>query len=724
MVVSGGTLPYTYNWISNGNSIGTNPTVTNLCAGTYTLQISDANNCATPNIPVALTEPSLVEDSIHIIDPYCANGAGGTLDLTVWGGVPPYSYSWSNSAVTEDIAGLANGNYSVTIFDAAGCGTVDSATFTSLPALSVTITATLHNGYHFKCNGGTDGEVVVDVTGGMPPYSYQWNDSLQSTVDSIYGLPAGNYTVTVTDAGGCVYLDSISLNLIPPVFDASITSLNPTCSGAANGSVTAVPVGGTTPYTYYWNYDTTLLNIPLTNIDTGQYILIIFDGTFCLVLDTVILTEPAPVTSSYTQVDVTCNGGTDGSIDYTVNGGTLPFTYSWNGGTYTTEDIASLTAGQYIIVALDSNLCPVSDTVQITEPPALQTQITSVNETCFGGSNASIDLTLLTGATPFTFNWNSGQYSIEDPQNILAGNYSVVVTDNNSCTVSASVTITEPTLITGNRQVTICATDSFFVGGAYQNTAGIYTDNLTAANGCDSILTTDLSTINVFNTQFTKTVCYGEQFIFNGVTYNASGNYLDTLTSTGGCDSVVSLTLNVLPDIDLSATPNHATIIAGDSVGVAVQSNSGTYIPNYTWTPQLNISCLDTACSQVLLFPQANTQYTVVAIDSNGCRDAVVVPIFVNGTPIFIPNVFTPNSDGANDFFEIYGNLKLLRYLEIQVFNRWGEKVFESNNFHFKWDGTYKGVAQTPSVFVWVLKLGFTDSPVEQIRKGSVTLMK
>ena len=188
---------------------------------------------------------------------------------------------------------------------------------------------------------------------------------------------------------------------------------------------------------------------------------------------------------------------------------------------------------------------------------------------------------------------------------------------------------------------------------------------------------------------------------------------------------MVTFTLNILQDIGIYAAPDKATLVTGESITVHIYHTSSAEIVSYTWSPNTGITCADTLCSSALLVPPSDTRYTIVAVDSNGCRDTVVVPILVSGPVLFIPNVFTPNADGSNDVFEIFGNKDALRYLEVKIFNRWGEKVFESNDLNFKWDGTYKSQSLNPSVFVYTLRVVFSNSKhPEKLYKGSVTLMR
>jgi gliding motility-associated-like protein len=183
-----------------------------------------------------------------------------------------------------------------------------------------------------------------------------------------------------------------------------------------------------------------------------------------------------------------------------------------------------------------------------------------------------------------------------------------------------------------------------------------------------------------------------------------------------------SFTLAYQYNFSIDASPSVTIDLGGSTtLGYTIIGNAGNYVN--VWTPSSTLSCAD--CANPDATPSATTTYLIQVSNDAGCvaSDVVAVTVIPDHT-IFIPNVFTPNGDGNNDVFEIYGKLKSLTYLEVQVFNRWGEKVFESNDHQFKWDGTFKGVLQNPAVFVYNIKAVFVDGFADKIYVGSVTLMK
>jgi gliding motility-associated-like protein len=335
-----------------------------------------------------------------------------------------------------------------------------------------------------------------------------------------------------------------------------------------------------------------------------------------------------------------------------------------------------------------------------------------------------VNLTVTGGSPPYTYHWNNGSYTTEDLQNVPAGQYDVLITDQNGCTASDIATVSEPPQLTGNRLVTICTGDSFFTGGAYQTIPGIYYDTIVAVNGCDSILHTTLTTVDYFESSLDQIICYGQRYPFGGNFYNTSGTYVDSLLSQGGCDSIVTLTLTVLPDIAATASPESATLLYNDSISVTIFTSNPGSIISYNWSPASGISCANCQSATVVAFE--DIRYTVMVIDSFGCIDTVEIPIIVKGGVIYVPNAFTPNGDGNNDIFKVYGNgFKTFRFL---IFNRWGEKIFESFDPNHGWDGTYMGKEMNPGVYVYYIDIEFASGKIPPeyyiYKKGSVTLIR
>ena len=325
------------------------------------------------------------------------------MDLTVRstspvsGGIAPYTYSWNNpsNSTTQDIGSLTAGTYTVTVTDDNSCTATETVIITEPTALSLSTTQV-----NVSCNSGSDGSIDLSVAGGTAPYTYSWNDAGASTTQDIGSLPVGTYTVTVTDDNGCTATETVTITE-PTAISLSSTQINVSCNGGSDGSIDLTVSGGTAPYTYSWNDAGSSTTQDINSLPIGTYTVTVTDDNGCTATETVTITEPTSLSLSSTQINVSCNGGSDGSIDLSVAGGTAPYTYSWDdAGSSTTQDIGSLPIGTYTVTVTDDNSCTATETVTITEPTALSLSSTQVNVSCNGGSDGSIDLSVSGGTAP------------------------------------------------------------------------------------------------------------------------------------------------------------------------------------------------------------------------------------------------------------------------------------------------------------------------------------
>src|SRR5574343_439682 len=480
LTVSSGTAPYSYLW-SNGS---TSEDLSSLPAGTYSVTVTDANGC-TGTTTVTITQPSApLTLSFTQTNVLCFGGSTGAIDLSVSGGTAPYTYSWSNGSVTQDLNSLPAGTYTVNVHDAngltGGCAATTSVTITQ-PAAAISLTFTKVN---VLCNGGSTGSIDLSVAGGTAPYTYVWSNG--ATTEDLSALAAGTYTVVVTDAngstGGCTATTTVTITQPAAALTVSTTQTNVLCFGASTGAIDLTPAGGTAPYTYLWSNGATTQD--LSSIAVGTYTVQVTDANgstgSCAATTTVTITQPAaPLSLTSTKVNVLCNGGLTGSINLTPAGGTAPYTFAWSNGTVT-EDLIGLAAGTYTVTVTDANGstggCFATTSVTITQPAAPVTvSTTQTNVLCFGASTGAINLTVAGGTAPYSYVWSNGAIT-EDLTTIPAGTYTVTVTDANGsvggCTATTTVTITQPAAALTSTKVDILCN-----GG---NTGSI---NLTPAGG-------------------------------------------------------------------------------------------------------------------------------------------------------------------------------------------------------------------------------------------------
>ncbi len=462
--VTGGVPPYQYAWynvLDNTTILSTSNTLSNVGAGTYELQITDANSIQTTS-SYTVNEPTELTASFTSSDVNCNAGSDGSIDITVSGGTPGYSFFWSNGANTEDVSGLTAGNYSVTIRDANFCEVIVNVTITE-PAEALNIassTVTDATG-----SGLTNGSISVTVAGGTPAYNYQWTDSggtvLGSTTNDLTGIGAGSYFLTVTDANGCAlgpieYIVSEPGPLMVMINETSIA-----CFGET-GELTANVTGGVAPYSYQW-FDATNTLIS-TNANTGA----IVAGTYSLIVtdansnqittNNIVLSEPNLLEiTTISTTDVSCYNGTDGSITVTVSGGTGTYVYAWSNGGSTTNTLSGVAAGDYDVTVTDDNGCTVSSgTITITQPPVYDiTNVSLIRPSGSGATDGSITIDIVGGVSPYTYLWTDDLGAVLQTNANVAtttdtitglgeGLYTITITDTDGCIITDTYNLANP----------------------------------------------------------------------------------------------------------------------------------------------------------------------------------------------------------------------------------------------------------------------------------------
>ena len=267
---TGGTMPYTYTWSNSA----TNASITGVAAGTYTVSITDANGCGPDTATVTITEPAvLVAATVLDSNASCNGFTDGGATASATGGTMPYSYTWSNSAITASITGVAAGTYTVTVTDNNGC---TSTTSINIGEPAMVVAATVVDST-VSCNGFADGGATATATGGTAPYTYAWSNG--GTFASITGVAAGVYTVTATDNNGCTSTDFATITQ-PILLMATVTvDSNESCTGASDGGLSAQVTGGTMPYTYSWS--NSALTSSITGVSAGAYSVMVTDANGC-----------------------------------------------------------------------------------------------------------------------------------------------------------------------------------------------------------------------------------------------------------------------------------------------------------------------------------------------------------------------------------------------------------------------------------------------------------
>lgn len=439
------------------------------------------------------------------------------VNLTVPYGVGIYKMTMLYSGITgmgrnsQSYPFSTSGNEFSIIGGATGTGSPTSANNywfynwrVSIPGCkSARTTATLTVNANPTVNLGNDttlcGASSVNLTldAGNSGSTYLWSNGSTSQTTAV--TATGTYTVTVTTSAGCTGTDAIVVSQSTPI-SASITSNNVSCNGGSDGSVSTSAAGGQSPYTYLWSNSSTTANI--AGLTAGSYTVTITDNTGCTGTGSATITEPTAVVTSLNSTNVTCNGLSDGSINANSSGGTSPYTYSWSMGS-TTSNVTNLMAGTYTVTVTDANGCTNVQSLSITQPAALVASAAiDSNVTCFGYSDGGSTASATGGTSPYTYTWSNAA-TTASITGLAAGSYTVTITDNNGCTNSSSVSITQPQIPTGSLTAAACSSYTWASNGLSYTASGTYLDTVSTSGACDSIITLNL-TINTVDTTVTQ----------------------------------------------------------------------------------------------------------------------------------------------------------------------------------------------------------------------------
>ncbi|RZK14607.1 MAG: hypothetical protein EOO86_18315, partial [Pedobacter sp.] len=393
--------------------------------------------------------------------------AGGNTTFSVTANTAT-GYRWQVDANTGAYANITNGGvYSnattntLTITGAAATMNgylyrcvVSNAdeTVNALPAtLTVTSISLAPTQVNVSCNGGSNGAASVVASGGSGAYTYVWSPSISTTAGA-NGLVAGTYTVTVTDASGCTASRAFTITQ-PSLLNTSGSQTNVSCNGGTNGTATVTASGGSGGYTYLWSNGGTTATI--TGLMAGNYRVTVTDANACTAIRDYTITQQSAITTSTTQVNVSCNGGSNGSATVTASGGAGAYTYLWtpSGGTGATA--TGLVAGTYNVQVTDANACTKNQSVTILQPAALvATAGAKTNVSCNGGSNGSATVNVTGGTGSYTYSWSPSGGTAASATGLVAGTYTVTVKDANLCQTTESFTITQPSLLNASASQT------------------------------------------------------------------------------------------------------------------------------------------------------------------------------------------------------------------------------------------------------------------------------
>jgi hypothetical protein len=444
--VTGGTGAYTYLWSNSA----TTSSLSALIEGVYTVTVKDANLCEIVTSYTVQQPAAALAVSEQITNVACNGALTGGINITVSNGTSPYTYSWSNLSIDEDLIGIGSGSYTVTVTDFNGCTVTQSYSVTQPAALTISnVVLSNYNNYNVSCENGTDGEIEVFAAGGTGAYSYLWSNN--ATTAEITGLsPNISYQITITDANGCTVTsqydltDPDALSILP-----LISHVN--CNGASTGAINLTLSGGIDlSYVYLWSNNSTTEDI--SSLTAGTYDVTVNDGNGCTTMGSYTINQPSAIAISETISDfngyeVQCDGGSNGEIDLSVTGGTTPYTYVWSNGS-TTADVSGLVANSYTVTVSDAYNCTATESYVLESPLAMIVQVSPLPVSCNNGTDGVVNVTIQNAIGNISVGWNGGSannlvnntsYQITG---LIAGTYDITVTDENTCSAGSAVAAT------------------------------------------------------------------------------------------------------------------------------------------------------------------------------------------------------------------------------------------------------------------------------------------
>ncbi len=585
---AGGTSAYEYSL--DGGAFQTSPTFASLAAGSYVVTTRDANLCET-SCTIVVAEPDALTCTNVATDATDCAVDDGTITTTPVGGTSPYTYALNGGAsqAADNFSGLGAGTYTVLVTDTNGCTTECTATINTPAAPMCSITSSSD----VLCNGGADGSLTAEGSGGNGSFEYSLDGTVFQSSGVFSNLVAGSYSVTVRNVGNPMCISTCNVTITEPVLlTCTATSEDTSCEGGSDGEATVVPANGTAPYTYIWDDAAAQTTATIMNLAAGTYTVTVTDSNGCTSTCTTDVNSPLAVSCSLTATDVSCAGGSDGTVTVSGAGGAMPYEYSLDGGAYQAgSTFNGLVAGSYIVAIRDANMCISNCSIVVNEPPAVSCTVTTNDATDCSVDDGSLTVTGVGGTGVLEYSLNGGAYQTSGTFSGLAGGtYTVTVQDANGCTSTCDGTINTP-----------------------------------SAPSCSIINTTDVSCNGLSDGNLTAEGSGGSgtyEYSIDGVVFQPSGIFSDlaagshtiTVINAGQqmCTSTCTAFINQPTTLSCTTTKTDVTCNGGSDGSASAVAAGGVGPYTYAWD-----DAAASTTASVIGLPVGS--YTVTITDSNGC---------------------------------------------------------------------------------------------------------
>ena len=590
--VANGTPPYVY--ALNAGAFGSNPTFTGLAVGSYVLHFKDAKNC-TYDTTFIVGPPPSVHAAVLAARPPCNFFSTGVLDISGYNGVAPYQYELNGGGYgpSGHFTGLASGNYNVHVKDSRGCilDTLVKLDDSLKVHAQVTIT-------DVNCYGGNDGSMTVVPYGATAPYTSALGTAAAVPAPVNYpGLTAGTYVLHLKDVDQC-YLDTTVIVKQPDSLKFSPVISHVVCYGQSNGSVQINASGGIAPYTYALGTGIYGGGSLFSGLAAGTYAFHIKDAHNCVKDTNITITQPDSVTLHAVLQQPLCYNGANGTITITTSGGTAPYTFAINGGTFGANPVfGSLTAGTYTLSVRDSRMCRKDSTVVLGQPDSISVKAQVKNSTCSTLANGAVRISSTGGTPGYTYAFDAGSYS---PNPVLspvaAGTHVFHTKDANGCIKDTTITIIDSVVVT----ITTGKTDA----PCYNIPGGSIT--ITGGGGLVPY------SYGINNGPFGGT---------NPFTPLLAGTYVASVRDNNGCIASTNVTITQPTDVIPNATLTNPKCFGSADGTITLNPSGGT--PGYTYAMNYGTYGISNSFTGLI-----DSVYLIHVKDTNGCIHDTSVALY------------------------------------------------------------------------------------------------
>lgn len=771
VTAAGGTTPYSYS--INGKPSQFTGNFFSLSAGAYTILVTDAAG-QTANQTATLTNTFSPPTNVttQIVAPTGCTTKDASLTLTGTGGTLPYTYSidHTNFQASNVFPNLSAGSYYCAVKDANGCTSPYIWYNTTNIPERCPLTQNGQDRSH-QCVPFRSWLGLYNVSGGVAPYQYSLDGVNFQSDFLFYPLPAGLYTVSVKDATGANMLFSVALyDECPGTLNVNAQTQDAFCG--QNASITVNPVDGLSPYLFSIDGVNFQTSNVFTGLTPGNYTITVKDA-YSRLGYLLVMVGNSCLTINTTVTNTTCGFG-NGMIEVQASGGQTPYQYSIDGRQFSNSNkFIQLTAKDYTVYVREANGFVTKKTIAVTNIAGPALSIVNVTGTDCTNSTGTATIMSNGGTAPFQYVLNAVTFQSTPVFSSLAqGSYKFTVNDANGCFDSYTVTIpvNSNLMVNAGNDLTICEGSSARLAAtsngnsfSWSSSIGLNNASLLSPAASPNTTTTYIvtATLGICTAKDTITVmvkpapvpdagkdtaiCPQQQLALSGsggsvyfwapsaylsntslanpiMSGSPVGNYVYSLSvkDDNGCNSLKPATIKVSVVSPVVYAGRDTVVLSNTPVQLnAIDPGNYGFI-QYNWSPgsELNSASIPNPVAKA----NHDITYTVIAQTQNGCvaSDDITIKVF-NGIEIYVPTAFTPNGDGHNDMLKAIP-VGIKEFKHFNIYNRWGQPVFQTANPARGWDGKLGGILQT-GVFVWIAEgIDYSGNVIR--RKGSTVLIQ